>query len=90
LADHLGTQKVAANMKQAMIKGIPRQALMKPVHSLSRLRGQVFNLGDRVIMVSESGSVPLSAKGTVVGTQVGFVDVVFDVQFIGGTTLSDR
>ncbi|ORY88795.1 hypothetical protein BCR35DRAFT_205803 [Leucosporidium creatinivorum] len=90
LADQLNGQKVLANLKQAVIKGIPRSALLKPAHSASRLRDQHFALGDRVITVTDAGSVPLSAKGVVVGIQTGFIDVVFDVQFIGGSTLGDR
>ena len=90
LADELATKKVVANLKVVAIKNIPRQALLKPAHTLARLRDQSFTLGDRVVTVAETGSVPLSAKGVVVGIQVGFIDVVFDVQFIGGSTLGDR
>lgn len=90
LADELASKKVMANLKVVAIKNIPRQALLKPAHTLARLRDQQFALGDRVITVAETGSVPLSAKGVVVGIQVGFIDVVFDVQFIGGSTLGDR
>lgn len=90
LADELVSKKVMANLKVVAIKNIPRQALLKPAHTLARLRDQKFTLGDRVITVADTGSVPLSAKGVVVGIQVGFIDVVFDVQFIGGSTLGDR
>lgn len=90
LADKLNSQKDIAHLKQAMIRSIPRHALLKPAHTSTRLRDQVFGLGDRVITVSEVGSVPLSAKGIVVGIQTGLIDVVFDIQFIGGTTLGDR
>lgn len=77
-------------IKQARIVGIPRQGVLKPAHAATRLRDQTFQLGDRVITVAETGSVPLSAKGVVVGIQSQFVDVVFDVQFMGGTTLGGR
>mgnify|MGYP006876475224 CR=1 FL=1 len=77
-------------IKQARIVGIPRQGVLKPAHAATRLRDQHFELGDRVITVAETGSVPLSAKGVVVGVQSQFVDVVFDVQFMGGTTLGGR
>ncbi|KAK4699463.1 hypothetical protein P7C70_g6801, partial [Phenoliferia sp. Uapishka_3] len=90
LADDLVAKKVMANLKVVAIKNIPRQALLKPAHTMARLRDQQFSLGDRVITVTETGSVPLSAKGVVVGLQTGFIDVVFDVQFIGGSTLGDR
>ena len=74
----------------ALIKGIPRQALLKPEYSATRLRDQEFSLGDRVVTVVESGNVPLSAKGVVIGVQSNLIDVVFDVQFMSGTTLGDR
>lgn len=90
LADKLNGQKDIAHLKQAVIRSIPRHALLKPAHASTRLRDQTFGLGDRVITVSEAGSVPLSAKGVVVGIQTGLIDVVFDIQFIGGTTLGDR
>ncbi|KAK4058246.1 exonuclease II Exo2 [Microbotryomycetes sp. JL221] len=90
LADRLTSSKGLASIKQAAINGIPRAALLKPSHAASRLRDQRFSLGDRVVAVSESGSVPLAAQGVVVGIQTGLIDVVFDVQFIGGTTLGDR
>lgn len=77
-------------IKQARIVGIPRQGVLKPAHAMSRLRDQTFALGDRVIIVAETGSVPLSAKGVVVGVQAQLIDVVFDVQFMGGTSLGNR
>ncbi|GAA5930973.1 hypothetical protein JCM1841_003667 [Sporobolomyces salmonicolor] len=90
LSDKLVSQKTQSGIKQALIKAIPRQALLKPAHAPSRLREQQFALGDRVVTVVETGSVPLSAKGVVVGIQSNLVDVVFDVQFMSGTTLGDR
>lgn len=89
-ADKLMANKKPEALKQAAITGIPRQGLLHPAHSANRLRDQRFVIGDRVVMVAENTGVPLSAKGTVVGIQSGLVDVVFDVQFIGGTSLSDR
>jgi 5'-3' exoribonuclease 1 len=90
LSDAFTKVKTPDTIRRAGLKNLPRTALLKPAHASSRLQGQHFSLGDRVITVSESGSVPMSAKGTVVGISVGFLDVVFDVQFINGTTLSDR
>jgi len=43
-----------------------------------------------VIMVQDSGSVPLAAKGVVVGLNVDSVDIVWDNPFISGTTLGGR
>ena len=41
-------------------------------------------------MAAETGNVPLSTRGTVVGIRPDFLDVLWDVGFIGGTTLGDR
>lgn len=90
LEDQLTHLKTLDKIKQARIRGIPRQSILKPAHAPGRLRNQAFALGDRVVTVAETGSVPLSAKGVVVGIQSGFIDVVFDVQFMGGTTLGGR
>ncbi|GAA5913499.1 chromatin-binding exonuclease XRN1 [Sporobolomyces salmoneus] len=90
LADSLVTRKRGDSIKMAQIKGIPRQALLKPEYAPARLREQEFSLGDRVVTVIDSGNVPLSAKGVVIGIQTNFIDVVFDVQFMSGTTLGDR
>ncbi|KAM0788250.1 hypothetical protein ACM66B_001401 [Microbotryomycetes sp. NB124-2] len=90
MADRLKASKNLASLKQAAINGIPRAALLKPSHAASRLRDQHYTLGDRVIAVADTGSVPLAAQGVVVGIQTGLIDVVFDVEFIGGSTLGDR
>ncbi|GAA6063728.1 hypothetical protein JCM10212_001629 [Sporobolomyces blumeae] len=90
LADQLVQRKRGDALKMAMIKGIPRQALLKPSYASNRLREQTFTPGDRVVTVVESGNVPLSAKGVVIGITGNLVDIVFDVQFMSGTTLGDR
>jgi 5'-3' exoribonuclease 1 len=76
------------------MNGIPRQALLKPSDAQWRLNGQKFVLGDRVIYVADSGRVPIASKGTVVGltqtTRETWLDVVFDVTFMSGTSLGDR
>jgi Xrn1-like protein len=78
------------NFKRAMVKNVPRRAVVKPEHAVYRLQNQKFDLGDRVIMAQESGSVPLAAKGVVIGLNTKSVDVVWDVPFISGTTLNNR
>lgn len=80
----------AGQVKRVFIKGIPRTALLKPSHAPFRLQAQRFELGDRVIMVQDSGNVPLSARGVVVGINSNSLEVVFDVPFLSGTTLGDR
>jgi Xrn1 SH3-like domain len=73
-----------------MVKNVPPRAVVKPEHAVYRLMNQKFDLGDRVIMVQESGGVPLAAKGVVIGLNTKSVDVVWDVPFISGTTLNNR
>lgn len=79
-----------AAMKRVIIKGIPRTALLKPSHAPYRLQAQRFELGDRVIAVADSGIVPMSARGVVVGLNTASVEIVFDTQFLAGTTLGGR
>lgn len=77
-------------MKKVVIRGVPRKVLLKPFDAEVRLNYQTFSLGDRVIYVCDSGSVPLANKGTVVSVQEKVVDVVFDTTFMSGTTLGGR
>lgn len=76
------------------MNGIPRNALLKPSDAQWRLQAQKFVLGDRIIYVADSGKVPIASKGTVVGltqtTRETWLDIVFDVSFMSGTTLGDR
>ncbi|KAM5481394.1 exonuclease II Exo2 [Microsporum canis] len=76
------------------IRGVPRNALLKPADAEHRLNNQHFQLGDRVIYAQDSGKVPIASRGTVVGlTRTSrnlLLDVLFDVSFMSGTTLSDR
>ena len=80
----------AAENKGALVKGAPRQALLKPQDAASRLQHQTFSLGDRVVYVADSGKVPISARGTVIGVHKDNLDVVFDVAFMSGTQLGGR
>ncbi|OSC96896.1 hypothetical protein PYCCODRAFT_1378244 [Trametes coccinea BRFM310] len=90
LADSITASKSTTAIKKAIVKGIPRQAVLKPSHAVYRLQNQHFALGDRVIMVQDSGSVPLSFKGVVVGMNAKSMDVVWDAPFMSGGTLGDR
>ena len=91
-ADRFRETKTPEGIKRAVVKGIPRQAVLKPAHAVYRLQGQVFQLGDRVIMVVDAaaGGVPLALKGVVVGIGNRDIDVVWDVPFMGGETLNGR
>ena len=76
--------------KPVTVKNIPRPAVLKPAHARHRLGHQVFDLGDRVLYAVDSGTVPIGWLGTVIGLEDGFVDVLFDRDFMGGTRLGDR
>jgi 5'-3' exoribonuclease 1 len=78
------------SIKKAIVKGTPRQAVLKPSHAIYRLQNQHFAVGDRVTMVQDSGGVPLCAKGVVIGLHAKSMDVVWDVAFMSGVTLGDR
>ncbi|CAE6424286.1 unnamed protein product [Rhizoctonia solani] len=80
----------ASAIKRVMVQGVPRQALLKPEHAVHRLQNQKFAPGDRVVMVQNTGGVPLAAKGVVIGLLPTLLDVVWDVPFINGTTLNGR
>ncbi|KZT53275.1 hypothetical protein CALCODRAFT_440396 [Calocera cornea HHB12733] len=90
LANQLSSSKSADMIKKALVKGIPRQAVLKPSHAVYRLLHQRFALGDRVTMVQDAGSVPLTAKGVVVGLNTASIDVVWDVPFMSGSTFGGR
>ncbi|OBZ66148.1 hypothetical protein A0H81_13718 [Grifola frondosa] len=90
LADRFGSNKSHTAIKKAIVKGIPRQAVLKPSHAIYRLQNQHFALGDRVTMVQDTGGVPLSIKGVVIGMNAKSMDIVWDAPFMSGTTLGDR
>ncbi|KAJ6560949.1 exonuclease II [Mycena sp. CBHHK59/15] len=90
LADSFTANKSSSAIKKAIVKGIPRQAVLKPAHAVYRLQNQHFALGDRVTMVQDSGGVPLSVKGVVIGLNAKSMDIVWDVPFMSGVTLGDR
>jgi 5'-3' exoribonuclease 1 len=81
-------------MQGKAIKGVPRTALLKPADAEQRTGKQRFKLGDRLVYVLDSGRVPIAMRGTVVGmtraTRQTLLDVVFDSNFMSGTTLNDR
>ncbi|KAE8221479.1 hypothetical protein CF319_g5174 [Tilletia indica] len=77
-------------LRRIKIEKLPRTALLKPAHAPFRLQGQRFALGDRVMVVHDSGNAPLSALGVVVGIKPGNLDVLFDLPFMSGSTLEGR
>ncbi|EGE82136.1 alkaline phosphatase D [Blastomyces dermatitidis ATCC 18188] len=91
-ADELVRTRPAPEAKK--MKGVPRNALLKPADAEHRLGNQSFSLGDRVVYAQESGKVPIATRGTIVGltrtSRTLLLDIVFDVSFMSGTTLGDR
>ncbi|KAF9470744.1 hypothetical protein BDN70DRAFT_845719 [Pholiota conissans] len=87
LADKIVKKKSSVGPKEIIITDIHRQAVLKPSQAIYRLQDQRFALGDRVIMVQDSGSVPLAVKGVVVGLYEESIDVVWDVPIMLGGTL---
>jgi hypothetical protein len=90
VADEINKNRSKAAIKKVIVKNIPRHAVLKPSHAVYRLQNQHFALGDRVTMVQDSGGVPLSVKGVVIGLNAKSMDVVWDVPFMSGSTLGDR
>ncbi|KAK0563399.1 exonuclease II Exo2 [Tilletia horrida] len=85
-----GSPEGRAKLRRIKIDGLPRTALLKPAHAPFRLQGQRFALGDRIMVVHDSGNVPLAALGVVIGIKPGSLDVVFDLPFMSGSTLEGR
>lgn len=92
LANQINASRDRAHIKKVKVLGLPRQIVLKPSHAIYRLQGQLFTLGDRVMMVQDSavGGVTLSMKGVVIGVNADSIDVVWDVPFMGGSTLGGR
>ena len=91
-ADH--TVQNGAAVEGKKIRGVPRNALLKPSDAEHRLGNQRFTVGDRIVYVQDSGRVPIATRGTVVGLtktpRTMLLDVVFDVTFMSGTSLNER
>lgn len=77
-------------MKHVIVKNLGRHTMLKPSHAATFLPDQTFKLGDRVVFVQDSGTVPIAAKGTVVGIDRLEIEVVFDDRFMSGMDLSGR
>ena len=83
-------QRASADIRKAVVKGIPSEAVLKPSDATFKLQDQHFALGDRVVMVQETGSVPLGAKGVVVGFHNQGMEILWDHSFLSGTNLNGR
>ncbi|EDR07439.1 uncharacterized protein LACBIDRAFT_298637 [Laccaria bicolor S238N-H82] len=67
-----------------------QEAVLKPAQTAHRVQNQHFALGDRVTMVQDSGGIPLSVKGIVIGPNSKTISVMLDVPFtFGSMTLGD-
>ncbi|KAI7872693.1 XRN 5'-3' exonuclease N-terminus-domain-containing protein [Spinellus fusiger] len=78
------------DLKKVLIMRIPRNVLLRPCDVEYKMVDQVFKLGHRVVYALSTGVVPLGTKGTVIAFQDALVDVIFDITFMGGTTLDGR
>lgn len=47
-----------------------------------------YFLGDRVAVASDIGPIPFGAQGTLIAIRGEIADVIFDMEFIGGTSLN--
>ncbi|KAL5039286.1 hypothetical protein BDV3_002654 [Batrachochytrium dendrobatidis] len=72
------------------IQAIPRFHILSPSHSKFRLLHQKFELGDRVKFTIEEGGIPVGAKGTVVGFEGDFIDILLDLPNMIATDLDGR
>ena len=93
-AGHVAILDPPEKNKLTKINGAPRNAILRPSDAEHRLSSQRFTLGDRIIYVADSGKVPIATRGTVVGKSRTarniLLDILFDIEFISGTSLSDR
>ena len=58
-------EAIHVQIKKALVKSIPRHAVLKPSQAVYRLQNQTFALGDRVVSVLDTGGVPQGFKGFV-------------------------
>jgi 5'-3' exoribonuclease 1 len=73
-----------------IIKNIPRRVLLVPAQAPHKLHVQTFELGDRVLFAQDSGGIPLGLRGTVIGFEEKHLQVVFDMPFMGGSTVGGQ
>lgn len=81
-------------VEKKQLAKVPCDAVLDPKTSFAMLRGQKFDLGDRVVYVQDSGKVPLFSKGTVVGyTTLGSrlsIQVLFDNEIVAANKFGGR
>ncbi|CAM0141184.1 unnamed protein product [Umbelopsis sp. WA50703] len=76
--------------RRVIIKNIPRRVLLVPAQAPHKLHVQTFELGDRVLFAQDSGGIPLGLRGTVIGFEEKHLQVVFDMPFMGGSTVGGQ
>lgn len=91
-ADHLLANGPKPEAKK--ISNVPRNAILNPADADQRINHQKFALGDRIVYVLNKGKVPIGQRGTVIGItrtyRTDFLDVVFDVPIMSGSSLGER
>lgn len=81
---------ISTSKKTIRYKGVSRGCLLDPATCAIRLQDQKFSIGDRVITVADFGVVPMNLRGTVVGVDEMFIEVLFDRLIPSGNTLGGK
>jgi 5'-3' exoribonuclease 1 len=79
-----------ARTNPVALEAVSPLLLMLPVTAgevMDLYAGGDFDLGDRVVMVGDSGSPPFGSRGYVVAMHGEAAEVMFDAVFVGGTDL---
>lgn len=87
--DEVMNARNLAGRPERVTATFPVTELQEPITDELVVTRQPYDLGDRVIYVKAGGKAPFGARGTIVGSdkENGIVSVLFDSQFIGGTSL---
>ena len=88
--DDLYSKIPNSETRVVQVLNVPRQSLLKPEHAQYRLSNQTFQLGERIVHCSNSGSVSIGAKGTVIGIESSLLEVLFDLKFMSASNLGQR
>jgi hypothetical protein len=82
--------KYAAGTSKLVVYSANPTDLIKPAPSLPLKMQSQVRLGDRIMVATSQSQVPFGYQGTVVAVKVNMVDIILDVETIGGTDLDKR
>mmetsp|Transcript_22035 Transcript_22035/g.86639 ORF Transcript_22035/g.86639 Transcript_22035/m.86639 type:complete len:1581 (+) Transcript_22035:131-4873(+) len=87
--DEVMTARTQAGPQPSLTQEFPIAQLQEPITDELAITRQPYDLGDRVVYVKAGGKAPFGARGTIIGSDKsnGVVSVLFDKQFIGGSSL---